>query len=102
MAMAPMLVFDRTVKQLQRDRAAHMLGPGPHTGPYPHEQLRDEIAWQVCDRVHDIARTFKTGLDLGCGRGHIGRHVDQVAAVLSFPLFFYSSSSFFFFFFLFF
>lgn len=77
----PVLVFDREAKRLQRDRAALLSSPRPGDaadGLRPHEHLRDEIAWQVADRVHDIARVFGRGLDLGCGRGHLGRHLDTV------------------------
>ncbi len=38
-----------------------------------YELLKDEVAWRVADRVHDIKRSFAAGLDLGCGRGHLGK-----------------------------
>mmetsp|Transcript_20950 Transcript_20950/g.54481 ORF Transcript_20950/g.54481 Transcript_20950/m.54481 type:complete len:351 (-) Transcript_20950:1089-2141(-) len=65
------LVFDRRVKRLQRDRAA----AAPNVRDY--ERLRDEVAWQISDRVQDIDRIFTTGMDLGCGRGHVGRQIDS-------------------------
>eukprot|EP00051_Salpingoeca_urceolata_P009476 m.114999 g.114999 ORF g.114999 m.114999 type:complete len:247 (+) comp16322_c0_seq3:121-861(+) len=64
-------VFDRDVKRRQRDWAAR--SPNVHQ----FEILRDEIAWQVADRVADVAREFEHGLDLGCGRGHVGKHLDM-------------------------
>ncbi len=45
-----MTVFDRRAKRLQRDRAAMR----PNVAD--SEQLRDEAAWQLADRVHDINR----------------------------------------------
>lgn len=77
MASKTVRVFNRVMKELQRDRAARH----PHVQQY--EQLRNEVAWQVCDRVHDIARKFPRVLDLGCGRGHIGKILQpDVAAEL--------------------
>jgi hypothetical protein len=38
-----------------------------------YELLKDEVAWRVMDRVCDIKRSFPLALDLGCGRGHMGK-----------------------------
>ncbi len=74
MASKTMNVFNRIVKELQRDRAAR------HPLVHQYEQLRDEVrvgvfavfgahaarqvAWQVCDRMHDIARCIgETGCE---------------------------------------
>jgi NADH dehydrogenase [ubiquinone] 1 alpha subcomplex assembly factor 5 len=85
-------VFDRSAKRLQRNRAvsprqrtsgervvACSLTP-PGVGPQAldpdvqqYELLRDEVAWRVGDRIGDIKRTFPLALDLGCGRGHMGK-----------------------------
>lgn len=64
-------IFDRRVKRLQRDRAAQA------SNVRDFERLRNEVAWQVSDRVQDIDREFNFGLDLGCGRGHIGQYLDS-------------------------
>eukprot|EP00053_Salpingoeca_punica_P009599 m.86280 g.86280 ORF g.86280 m.86280 type:complete len:333 (-) comp15078_c0_seq1:137-1135(-) len=64
------LVFDRNAKRLQRDRAAN----SPHVKQY--EMLKDEMAFQISDRIADINRAFECGLDLGCGRGHLGKVLD--------------------------
>eukprot|EP00041_Stephanoeca_diplocostata_P011505 m.190591 g.190591 ORF g.190591 m.190591 type:complete len:350 (+) comp18565_c0_seq2:339-1388(+) len=64
-------VFDRKAKRLQRDRAARRANVADY------ERLRNEVAWQISDRIQDIKRPFSLGLDLGCGRGHIGRVVDD-------------------------
>eukprot|EP00052_Salpingoeca_macrocollata_P009475 m.74690 g.74690 ORF g.74690 m.74690 type:complete len:236 (-) comp17121_c0_seq2:179-886(-) len=64
-------VFDRAAKRQQRNRAALR-------SQYPLAcHLRDEIAWQLSDRVNDINRQFLSGLDLGCGTGLLGKHLDQ-------------------------
>lgn len=42
-----------------------------------YEMLKSEVAWRVFDRVNDIDRTFDTALDLGCGRGYLGQHIDD-------------------------
>lgn len=73
-APSPAHVFDRRAKMLQRDRAAASASVGDY------ERLKDEVAWQVCDRMYDIARTFPRVLDLGCGRGYIGRHLQKEVA----------------------
>jgi len=64
-------VFDRKAKQRHRDRAAG------NADFKSFERLRNEVAWQLCDRVQDIDRSFDLGLNLGCGRGHVGREVDD-------------------------
>lgn len=66
-------VFDRSVKRKQRNRAA--LSPDCRQ----YEQLREEVAWQVSDRIYDINRKFPMALDFGCGRGYLGKHVDKEA-----------------------
>lgn len=38
-----------------------------------YELLKDEVAYRVADRVYDIKRNFAKGLDVGCGRGHLGK-----------------------------
>lgn len=64
-----MNVFDRKAKLLQRERAANM--PKPETYDY----LKDEIGYRLADKIFDVKRKFKKALDLGCGRGHVAKHI---------------------------
>ena len=43
-----------------------------------------QIGERLADRVLDINRTFKTAIDLGCGLGHVSRHLtsDTVEKVI--------------------
>ena len=66
-----MNVFDRKAKRLQKNRAA--VAPDAATYDY----LKDEVASQIVDRVCDISRFFQVALDVGCGRGHIAKHVSD-------------------------
>lgn len=65
-------VFDRQVKQLQKDRAASNAEES-RTVDY----LKDEIAARVADRLLDISRDFHTVVDLGSGCGHIVKHANK-------------------------
>ncbi|EGD75570.1 hypothetical protein PTSG_06639 [Salpingoeca rosetta] len=64
-------VFDRSTKRKQRNRAMRA------EDFQQYEMLKDEVAWRVFDRLNDIDRTFPLGLDLGCGRGYLGKHIDD-------------------------
>eukprot|EP00055_Hartaetosiga_balthica_P016069 m.99761 g.99761 ORF g.99761 m.99761 type:complete len:341 (-) comp9032_c0_seq18:681-1703(-) len=64
-------VFDRNAKRMQRNRA--MLQDDFRQ----YELLKDEMAYRVMDRLEDFSRTFKVGLDIGCGRGYLGKHIDS-------------------------
>lgn len=66
-----MNVFDRKAKRLQKDRSAMM------DDWKIYDYIKDEIGWRVADRIHDIKRKFDLAVELGCGRGYIGRHVTQ-------------------------
>ncbi|KAK4023678.1 hypothetical protein OUZ56_009077 [Daphnia magna] len=68
-----MNVFDRLAKKLQRDRTA--LNEDYHKYNY----IKDEVGNRLADRVYDINRKFKKGLDLGCGYGHVSRHLTKDA-----------------------
>jgi NADH dehydrogenase [ubiquinone] 1 alpha subcomplex assembly factor 5 len=63
--------FDRKVKRIQRNRAC--LAEDPSIYDY----LKDAVASQVVDRVCDVARQFPLALDVGCGRGHIAKHMNK-------------------------
>lgn len=62
-------VFDRSAKRLHRDWAAVQ-----HNGKI-YDYLKDEIGDRVADRVFDITRKFSVAVELGCGKGHIAKHL---------------------------
>ncbi|XP_012280977.1 arginine-hydroxylase NDUFAF5, mitochondrial [Orussus abietinus] len=64
-----MYVFDRKAKVLQKERAAR--APDVELFDY----VKDEVGYRLADRVFDIKRKFKKVLDLGCGRGHVSKHL---------------------------
>ena len=66
-----MNVFDRKAKRIQKNRAA----AAPNAATYDY--LKDEVASHVIDRVCDVARFFSVALDVGCGRGHVAKHVTK-------------------------
>lgn len=65
------VMFNRHVKRLQRDRASS------HPDATVFDYLKDEVGWRVADRLADVRRRFDTVLDLGCGRGHVVKHLDR-------------------------
>jgi NADH dehydrogenase [ubiquinone] 1 alpha subcomplex assembly factor 5 len=64
----PLLVFDRGVLRLRRERAARRWGDQAF--------LKREIAGRLVERLADVRRTFPLALDLGC-------HGDEVADALA-------------------
>ncbi|KAL7290032.1 hypothetical protein TKK_0015761 [Trichogramma kaykai] len=62
-------IFDRKTKLLQRERAALA------TDADVYDYIKDEIGFRLSDRVFDVKRKFKKALDLGCGRGHLSKHI---------------------------
>lgn len=64
-----MNVFDRDAKFRQKDRL--MLQENYKDFLY----LKDEIGYRVFDRLCDVKRTFGTCIDLGCGLGHVTKHI---------------------------
>nr|SVE83769.1 EOG090X09JT [Daphnia pulex] len=68
-----MNVFDRLAKKLQRDRTAK------NEDYHQFNYIKDEVGNRLSDRVYDINRKFKKGLDLGCGYGHVSRHLTKDA-----------------------
>ncbi|KAF3904375.1 hypothetical protein AA313_de0210346 [Arthrobotrys entomopaga] len=61
-------IFDRFVKQIQRDRAALDIQSSRNV-----DYLRDEVADRLIDRLHDINRSYEHVLDLGAGACHLAR-----------------------------
>ena len=64
-----MYVFDRNTKLLQRERATQ----APDVKVYDY--IKDEVGSRLADRIFDIKKKFKKALDLGCGRGHVSKHI---------------------------
>ncbi|XP_068209031.1 arginine-hydroxylase NDUFAF5, mitochondrial-like [Palaemon carinicauda] len=62
-------VFDRHTKLLQRERAAK----NPDVAVYDY--LKEEVGYRLSDRILDIKKELKVGLDLGCGRGHVAKNI---------------------------
>lgn len=58
-------IFDRDLVRRRRDRAARRLGD--------FDFLFMEGAERLCDRLLDIDRDFKVGVDLGCHGGEVAR-----------------------------
>ncbi|ODM99913.1 NADH dehydrogenase [ubiquinone] 1 alpha subcomplex assembly factor 5 [Orchesella cincta] len=70
-------VFDRQTKLLQRKRAAELVKvkDGKDSGMYDY--IKDEVGFILADRIIDIKRDINRVLDLGCGRGHILKHLNN-------------------------
>ncbi|XP_078050113.1 arginine-hydroxylase NDUFAF5, mitochondrial isoform X1 [Augochlora pura] len=64
-----MYVFDRDAKLLQRERAAQ----APNAILFDY--IKDEVGYRLSDRIFDIKKKFKKALNLGCGRGHVSKHI---------------------------
>jgi SAM-dependent methyltransferase len=64
----PLLVFDRNVLRLRRERAAR--------GWQARSFLKREIASRLAERLDDVRRRFPLALDLGC-------HGDEIALALA-------------------
>ncbi|XP_067680340.1 arginine-hydroxylase NDUFAF5, mitochondrial-like isoform X1 [Haliotis asinina] len=66
---SPMNVFDRKAKRIQKNRTALM------KDYQVYEYLKEEIGYRVADRICDVKRKFGVAVDLGCGRGHVSKHI---------------------------
>ncbi|XP_054002384.1 arginine-hydroxylase NDUFAF5, mitochondrial isoform X1 [Hylaeus anthracinus] len=64
-----MYVFDRNAKLLQRERAAQA------SDVKLYDYIKDEVGYRLSDRIFDIKKKFKKVLNLGCGRGHVSKHI---------------------------
>ncbi|MCJ1365171.1 hypothetical protein MMC16_004291 [Acarospora aff. strigata] len=65
---APMQVFSRNTKYLQKERAASDVETSRKV-----DYLKDEVASRLCERVLDIKRQFPHVLDLGANACNIAR-----------------------------
>lgn len=59
------IYFNRKAK-LQHKKIANLQ---PNCEVY--EYIKDNIAFEITDRISDVKRDFPLALDLGCGSGHI-------------------------------
>ncbi|XP_050431646.1 arginine-hydroxylase NDUFAF5, mitochondrial [Adelges cooleyi] len=64
-----MTVFDRKAKVLQKQRSALAEDSSVY------EYLKDEVGYRLSDRLFDIKRQFNLVVDLGCGYGHVSKHI---------------------------
>lgn len=64
-------IFDRRAKKLQRNRAAAL------SDSDVYDYLKEEVGYRVADRVFDISKKFSSVVDLGCGKGFVGRHLND-------------------------
>lgn len=64
-----MTVFDRKAKVIQKQRAAIAEDISVY------EYIKDEIGYRLSDRLFDIKRQFNSVVDLGCGYGHVSKHI---------------------------
>ncbi|MDP2698386.1 methyltransferase domain-containing protein [Thalassospira sp.] len=65
----PIIVFDRQILKLRRDRAA--------TRSQDFNFLFAETAERLADRLDDTVRTFPLALDLGCHGGELGQIIGR-------------------------
>lgn len=66
-------MFDRHTKLLQKERAA------AREDAHLFDYLKDEVGFRLAERIFDIKKEFKVGLDLGCGRGHLSKHLTDAS-----------------------
>jgi len=66
-----MNIFDRTAKKLHKDRAARA------EDFETYNYLKDEVGFRLSDRIFDINKNFKVAVDLGCGFGHVSKHLTK-------------------------
>lgn len=60
-----------------------------------------QVGYRLADRILDIKKELKVGLDLGCGRGYVAKNISNVSILMMcktlFELFILIKSSLFFF-----
>ena len=66
---SPMNVFDRKTKIRQKELATL----NPDCDKYLY--LKEEFGYRLADRVFDVKRSFDVAIDVGCGRGHVSKHL---------------------------
>merc|ERR1712071_145373 len=68
-----MNIFDRNAKKSHEDIAAKV------ADFETYNYLKDEVGFRLADRIFDINKNFKVAVDLGCGFGHVSKHLSKVA-----------------------
>lgn len=68
-ARSPMNVFDRKAKIRQKELSSL----NPDCDKYLY--LKEEFGHRLADRVFDVKRSFDVAIDVGCGRGHVSKHL---------------------------
>ncbi|XP_074660535.1 arginine-hydroxylase NDUFAF5, mitochondrial-like [Tubulanus polymorphus] len=63
------MVFDRKAKRNQRNRTAFL------KNYEDYDYIKEEFGFRLYDRICDIKRQFNLMVELGCGRGHIAKHI---------------------------
>lgn len=66
---SPMNVFDRKTKIRQKEVAS----ANPDFEKYLY--IKEEFGQRLADRVFDVKRSFDLAIDVGCGRGHVSKHL---------------------------
>ncbi|XP_050541848.1 arginine-hydroxylase NDUFAF5, mitochondrial [Daktulosphaira vitifoliae] len=66
-----MTVFDKRAKIIQKQRAAIAEDSSVY------EYLKEEVGYRLSDRLFDIKRQFDCVVDLGCGYGHVSKHISK-------------------------
>lgn len=64
-----MTVFDQKAKIIQKQRAAIAEDSSVY------EYIKNEVGYRLSDRLFDIKRQFNLVVDLGCGYGHVSKHI---------------------------
>ena len=72
-----MNVFDRKTKQHQCNAIVR------HPNYEQYNYIKEEIGFRVFDRLCDVKRTFDIALDLGCGLGHVTKHITQAQQLVT-------------------
>lgn len=64
-----MTIFDRNAKIIQKQRAAIAEDSSVY------DYIKNEVGYRLSDRLFDIKRQFNLVVDLGCGYGHVSKHI---------------------------
>lgn len=72
------MMFNRQMKEAQREKAATM------SDSKEFDYLRSEVARRLAERLLDITRKFPVAVDLGCGTGHIRKHLGDRGGIENF------------------
>nr|XP_039252956.1 arginine-hydroxylase NDUFAF5, mitochondrial-like [Styela clava] len=65
-------VFDRKAKRIHKNFCNQSIDDIE-----TYEYVKNDIAFQLGDRIADVSRDFPLALDLGCGRGFLSSHLTK-------------------------